>query len=93
MLDLVSPCMFRDSITDDNLQAVAWPRGRSEMQTRGSQTRYPTAGSALKRGCATSSYLGDAGDPQPEVLSMLDINGSFDEHSWLFVALPRLSTP
>ena len=73
--------MFRDSITDDNLQAVAWPHGRNEMQTRGIQTRFPTAGSALKRSCATFSYLGEAGSPPPEVLSMLDINGSFDGYS------------
>ena len=73
------------------MQGVAWPRSRNGMQTRGSQTRYQTAGSTRKQGCATISYLGDADSPPPEVLSLHDINGSFDGYSWLFIGLRRLS--
>ena len=43
-----------------------------------------------RRVCAKFSYLADADSPPPEVLSVLDINGSFYEHSW-FVGLIRLS--
>ena len=61
------------------------------MQTRGSQTRYPTAGCTRKRGCATFSCFGDADSPPPEVLSLLDINSLFHGYNWLFIGLLRLS--
>ena len=91
LLDLVSPCMFIDSTRGVIMQGVAWPRDRNGTQTLCSQTRYPTAVSTRKRGCVTFSYLGDAGSPPPEVLSLLDIKDSFDGYSWLFVDLLRLS--
>ena len=69
---------------------VAWPRGRNGTQTL-CQTRYPTAVSTRKRGCATFSYLGDAGSPAPEVLYLLDINGPLDGYSCVFVDLLSLS--
>ena len=64
------------------MPCVAWPRGRNKMQRLCSQTQYPTAVSTRKRGCATFSYLGDAGSPPPEALSLLDIKGSFGGYSW-----------
>ena len=73
------------------MQGLTWPRGRNGIQTRGSQARYPTAGSTRKRGCATFSYFGGADSPPPEVISLLDINGSFDGYSRLFVGLLTLS--
>ena len=90
-LDLISPLTFKDLIKDDNFAGFNLAPRSNEMQTRGSQTRNPTAGSTRKRDCATFSYLGDADSPPPEALSLLDINGPFDGYSLLFVGLLRLS--
>ena len=55
LLDLISPGMFRDSMTDE-ICVVTWSRGRNGMQTRRSWTRHPTAVSTRKRGRATFPY-------------------------------------
>ena len=53
LFGLISTCVFRDSITDE-ICGVTWPRGRNEMQTRRSRTRYPTA--VRTRGRPTFPY-------------------------------------